>query len=244
MIAEVSEDITSHFSHFLRPRISDTKALCQQVFEIRHEVYCSELGFFDTQDSGLETDEFDINSILCLIEHISSEQYAGTVRIVLSHSEEELLPIERFCMESIEGGNLHPKNFPRHSICEISRLAIPKKFRRRTADEFTGSATGEVNKETYSEVELRCFPFIAMSLYLSATAICNHRHIEHCFVMMEPRLARRMSFVGFKFKQIGKVVEYNGRRAPYYIHAPTLINSLSADFKKMLECIMLELELG
>jgi len=55
--------------------------------------------------------------------------------------------------------------------------------------------------------------------------------------MMEPRLARNMGFVGIKFRQIGPVVDYHGRRAPYYINAELLHAHLARGFKMMLKNI-------
>ncbi len=59
--------------------------------------------------------------------------------------------------------------------------------------------------------------------------------------MMEPRLARSMGFVGIKFKQIGPVVDYHGKRAPYYINQELLKTKLSPSFLKMLTDIRLSI---
>ena len=60
--------------------------------------------------------------------------------------------------------------------------------------------------------------------------------------MMEPRLARSMRFVGIKFDQIGPVVEYHGKRAPYYINLNLLTKSLRPGFAKMLADILRSIE--
>ena len=61
--------------------------------------------------------------------------------------------------------------------------------------------------------------------------------IQHTYVMMEPRLARSMSFVGIKFEQLGPVVDYHGKRAPYYINPKLLVDNLTPGFKNMLNKI-------
>jgi len=230
--------ICSHFTQFFTFNVANTESLEHQAYKIRHQVYCEELAYEPINENGLETDEFDTHSSYCLIKHSSSDLYAGTVRIVNSSVDnEEILPIEKYCLDTITELDYAPSNFPRGEICEISRLAVPSIFRRRQIDKFPGAATGNFNEKTYSEQELRCFPFIAIGLYFSAASLALKLGKKHAYVMMEPRLARNMGFVGIKFKQIGPVVNYHGRRAPYYINADLLYGNLSKGFKTMLSRI-------
>jgi N-acyl amino acid synthase of PEP-CTERM/exosortase system len=230
--------VCSHFTQYFAFEIADTTELKEQAFKIRHQVYCEELKYEPIQANGFEQDQFDSHSSYCLIKHFSSDLYAGTVRIVNSSSERhEILPIEQYCLDTITELQYAPSNFSRDEICEISRLAVPSIFRRRQVDKFPGAATGTFNEKTYSEKELRCFPFIAIGLYFSAASLALKSGKRHAFVMMEPRLARNMRFVGIKFKQIGPVVNYHGRRAPYYINADLLNKNLSSGFKTMLNRI-------
>ena len=104
-------------------------------------------------------------------------------------------------------------------------------------DKFSGAAIGVINEHTYSENELRCFPFIAIGLYFSAAALVIHNDIKHTYVMMEPRLARSMRFIGIQFEQIGPVVDYHGKRAPYYINPTLLFHNLRPSFRVMLNDI-------
>jgi N-acyl amino acid synthase of PEP-CTERM/exosortase system len=154
----------------------------------------------------------------------------------------EQLPIEKYCLESITREDLDPRKFDRKDICEISRLAVPKEFRRRVMDKFAGAGVAVINEHTYSEKEVRCFPFIAVGLYLAAAALAIEEDIKHAYVMMEPRLARSMKFIGIKFEQIGPVVEYHGKRAPYYINKSLLKKSLRPGFAKMLADILESIE--
>ena len=232
-----ANQICSHFSSYLEPVIADSPELKNQVFQIRHHVYCDELNFEPAREDGLETDEFDEFSQYCLIHHKNSGHYAGTVRLVTPHKKGQLLPIEKYCLNSITNKELDPRNFPREQVCEISRLAVPKEFRRRQMDNFAGAATGAINTRTYSDTELRCFPFIAVGLYFIAASLAMNKEIQHAYVMMEPRLARSMRFIGIKFDQIGPVIDYHGRRAPYYINQPILLKNLSRGFKTMLSHI-------
>lgn len=228
-------NIAHHFDEFLRPVIPREQALREEVHKIRHDVYCQELEFEPVKADGKERDEFDDYSIFCMIEHKHSQHFAGCVRVVTPLNDSDLLPLEKYCQGAITDPQLRPDKFDRSEICEISRLAVPAEFRRRQADKFKGAAAGVINEHTYSEHELRCFPFIAIGLYLSAASIVINRNIQHCFVMMEPRLARSMRFVGIKFKKIGPTVDYHGRRAPYYINPREFLAALSPGFQVLFQ---------
>lgn len=229
--------ISSHFGTYLTPQLASDHDLRKAVFQIRHNVYCEELKFEPVAPDGLEIDEFDHYSRHCLIRHINSNELAGTVRTVRPLQAHEMLPIEKYCLSSITRQDLNPQNFDRKDVCEISRLAVPAQFRRRQMDRFAGAATGVINRQAYSETEMRCFPFIAIGLYFAAAATALESNIAHAYVMMEPRLARSMSFVGIKFEQIGPVVNYHGKRAPYYINKDLLTRGMRPGFASMLNSI-------
>lgn len=239
---EEANYISSHFSAYLAPVVANSEELKNNVFEIRHEVYCEELRFEPLKENRLEFDEFDSFSLHCLIQHHKSKHFAGTVRMVRPIQPDEQLPIEKYCLESITREDLDPRKFDRKDICEISRLAVPKEFRRRVMDKFSGAGVAVINEHTYSEKEVRCFPFIAVGLYLAAAALAIEKDIKHAYVMMEPRLARSMKFIGIKFEQIGPVVDYHGKRAPYYINKALLQKSLRPGFAKMLDDILVSIE--
>jgi len=234
--------ISKHFSDFLEPVIANSEENKAASYNIRHRVYCEELGFEEVKASNMETDDFDSFSTTCLIKHRRSKNFAGTVRLVRPKLNSDLLPIEKYCLDSIDHKTLNPSLFKREQICEISRLAVPKEFRKREMDRFSGAALGVINEETYSEEELRCFPFIAIGLYFSAAAIVIKEDIKHTYVMMEPRLARSMRFIGIHFEQIGPTVDYHGKRAPYYINPSLLYKSLKPTFKIMLNDIQRQID--
>tara|TARA_B100000408_G_scaffold138459_1_gene132162 strand:+ start:1995 stop:2849 length:855 start_codon:yes stop_codon:yes gene_type:complete len=237
-----AKQISKHFSDYLSPVVSASQENKSTVFNIRHQVYCEELAFEPVKPNEQEMDDFDEFSIHAMIQHLQTGNYAGTVRVVHPTDESQQLPIEKYCLHSITDEALTPSNFPRHEICEISRLAVPERFRRRKADQFRGAATGAIDTTTYSEQELRCFPFIAIGLYMSAASIVIAKDIPHTYVMMEPRLARSMSFIGIKFHKLGPTVEYHGQRAPYYINPSLLMKNLNPAFRAMLKDIQHSIE--
>jgi N-acyl amino acid synthase of PEP-CTERM/exosortase system len=230
-------NIAKYFTQFLQPEFANTDELRDEVFRIRHNVYCEELAYEKIKDSGKEQDEFDAQSIFAMIKHKPSNTYSSCVRVVKSANETELLPIEKYCLDSIQSKELHPSNFSRHEIAEISRLAVKAEFRRRKTDKFKGSAVGTINEPTYSETELRCFPFIAIGLYMAAATMSMETGVKHVYVMMEPRLARSMKFVGINFIQLGEAIDYHGLRAPYYINPKIFMENLSPGFKCLYKAI-------
>jgi len=225
--------IATHFSRYLKPVIATTEALKQQSYAIRHNVYCEELAFEAIQPNGLETDEFDQYSVPCLIQHVTSSLYAGTVRMVRPTQSTHQLPIEKLGLNNISDTQLLPTNFNRNEITEISRLAVPANFRRRTMDKFEGVERGAINPMNLSPFELRCFPFIAVGLYLTATALIIREDIKHIYVMIEPRLARNMRLVGIKFRQIGPIINHHGQRAVHYIDQESLRTGLSGGYAEL-----------
>lgn len=236
-VNHTANDIAGHFTQFLEPQVAVNNELKEEAFKIRHNVYCEELAFEEQNEGGQEKDEFDEQSIFSLIKHKPSSIYTSCVRVVKTEKEGQLLPIEKYCLESITNEALHPKNFKRNEICEISRLAVKADFRRRKADQFKGSGTGVIQETSYSEVELRCFPFIAIGLYMAAATMAIDTGIKHVYVMMEPRLARSMRFVGIQFQPLGDPIEYHGLRAPYYINPEIFLTNLSPGFKNLYKAI-------
>lgn len=237
-----AKQISKHFSDYLSPVVAASETNKSTAFNIRHQVYCEELEFEPVRPNEQEMDDFDDFSIHAMIQHLQTGNYAGTVRVVHPTNQSQQLPIEKYCLHSITDQALTPSKFPRHEICEISRLAVPERFRRRKADQFKGAATGAIDTATYSEQELRCFPFIAIGLYMSAASIVIAKNIPHTYVMMEPRLARSMGFIGIKFHKLGPTVEYHGQRAPYYINPSLLMKNLNPAFRAMLEDIQYSIE--
>ncbi len=235
------ETISEHFARFLESRIATTEEETKEVFQIRHSVYCEELKFESERPNKQESDEYDDYSIFGLIKHRPTDRFTGCVRIVAPQREGELLPIEKYCSFAYKDSDIKPSDFKRSEISEISRLAVLSHFRRRKEDRHAGAATGVINQETYSTDELRCFPFISVGLYLTAASVAIENGSDHCFVMMEPRLARSMALIGIKFKQLGEPVEYHGLRAPYYINGKIFLENLSPGFKSLHSAIDLSI---
>lgn len=227
--------ISRHFSSHFTPVLAKDDQQLAGAHKIRHEVFCEELKLFDEQPEGVEKDAYDEYSKQCLIRHQRTSQYAGTVRMIMPSSAQQTLPIETVASQYITLKEYLPGNFDRNEICEISRIAIPSSFRRRQMDSYEGAATGVINTETYSDIELRCFPLLAVGLYMATAAVCLLEGKKHAFFMVEPRLAKSMAYIGIKLVKIGDEFNYVGRRAPYYINNKDFIRHLSPAFNTMMK---------
>jgi N-acyl amino acid synthase of PEP-CTERM/exosortase system len=224
-----------------RPVIATTEEEKDATFKLRYTVFAEELGLEPLNDSRRETNHSDVYSTHCLMRVVKTEQECGTVRLVMPKTQEQLLPIEEYCIDSITEQNYHPSRFERNEICEVSRLAIPSFFRRRDIDDVSGAALGAYENYDYTKADKRSFPFIAVLLYMTTAALAVKSGKKHIYVMVEPRLARRMKAIGINCVQIGDVIEYHGKRAPFYISPEIFESGLKLPFrhiyKKLLKSI-------
>lgn len=227
----VFEHFTQHFSAVLAQ--SDKEL--ESAFRIRHEVFCEEIKIFEGNETGLERDDYDNYAEQCLIQHNRSKDYAGCVRLIMPTEDSQILPIELQGTQYIERKDLLPDNFPRNEVAEVSRILIPKIFRRRKIDIAACAANTGINIELYDENDIRCFPFIAVGLYMACTAMFKNRGKKHIYFMADPRLGKSMQVVGLTMTQIGPEFEYVGRRVPYYIDFEDFLLNLKPSFKCMLD---------
>ncbi|MEW9796810.1 PEP-CTERM/exosortase system-associated acyltransferase [Alteromonas sp. CYL-A6] len=211
--------VSNFFDHFaVSVAVSDTAR--RHCFRARHQVYCEELGYEAVNQDGLETDEYDAYSVSCYITHIASGECAGTIRVVLPRDDDALLPLEQNCKAAIAGADNAPSQHRRKDIAEVSRLAVPKRFRRV----FRPSTALDSNDIPSAG---QASSLLSVALYLMATSICLNNKVKHAYVMMEPRLARSMSFIGIRFRQLGSTMDYHGKRAAYSIVPDQLVSDIS-----------------
>ena len=202
------------------PKTPKMSNLLAEVYRIRYQVYCKELQFepAEAYPHQMEVDEYDGQSIHCLLKHRASGLYAGCVRVVKARPPLLSLPLEQVCKDAFFADAPILTDIPRDSICEVSRLAVIGQFRKRKGEYETAAGVGEDSGlDTISEDDRRIFPIIALSLYLAAANIALEIGLDYSFVMMEPRLTRHLRRLGLNFCQIGKPIEHRGKRAPYML---------------------------
>lgn len=228
-----------HFTLVVANEEKDQRA----CFRTRHQVYCEEMGFEEVRQTKMEFDEFDEYAISCYIQHKATGDCAGTIRVVMPQHSGQVLPIEQNCADAIRMDENSPSRLPRHSVCEISRLAIPKRFRRRETDTNLSPVTGKSLDKGFKRTKPdRNFPYLTLALYFFAATICVLRDVENVYVMMEPKLARSLRMLGIEFNQLGQVIEYHGKRAAYRLSPEEFFHQISPSLHRFYRKIMKELE--
>jgi N-acyl amino acid synthase of PEP-CTERM/exosortase system len=224
-----------HFTKHFSAVKAQTPEEYESAFRIRHEVFCEEIKIFEGNQSRLEHDNYDDYAEQCLIKHNRSGDYAGCVRLIMPSDDSQILPIEKQGLQYIEDKSVLPSNFNRNEIAEVSRILIPQIFRRRKIDKAACAANTGINIDLYDENDVRCFPFIAVGLYMACTAMFENRGKKHIYFMADPRLGKSMQVVGLTMTQIGPEFEYVGRRVPYYIDFENFLKNLKPSFRFMLD---------
>lgn len=197
-----------------------------QVFRIRHEVYCRDLGWEPVRESGRESDEFDRHSLHCLLRRRETGESVGCTRLILARPEDPNfpLPFETSCRDVLNRSLIDPSLVPRHTLGEVSRLAVLARFRQRKGESQTAIS---LSSDDFADDGPRTrFPFIPVSLYLGAAAIARRFGIEHVFVLTEPRLASHFGRIGFDIHAVGGPIEHRGTRVPSLLSSSKVVAGL------------------
>jgi N-acyl amino acid synthase of PEP-CTERM/exosortase system len=209
----------SHFQSYFDVLFANTPSLLEQAQRIRYDVYCREFHYEREEDcpGRMERDEYDEGALHIIAIHRERLTAAGCVRMVRPPPDNPqfLLPMERHCGHALNHPERHPQRIPRDHLAEISRLAVHPSFRRRQGE--AESSVGELSQRAFAQEESRTFPLLSLALFAGATALLSLTRRQHMFVMMQPRLARRLRGLGFPFVQIGEPLEYHGLRAAYHV---------------------------
>jgi N-acyl amino acid synthase of PEP-CTERM/exosortase system len=227
--------LDGHFQNYFEICPAQTPDLLERIFRIRYDVYCREFGY-ETEDAcpgGLERDDYDASALHCLILHRETGVGAGCIRLVVPPPAKPdfLMPMERFCGDSLADPVWHPARLPRASLAEVSRLAVHTRFRRRLGESESPvgvSATDEAKID-----ERRTFPLLSLALFYAGAALMDLTGRQHAFVMVEPRLARRMLALGLPFMQVGEPMEYHGQRAAYYVSVQQVVENIPDGLKSL-----------
>lgn len=181
-----------------------------EVYRLRHRVYCEELGFERVSPDGREHDEFDEQSRHLLLRSVKTGASVGCVRLVMVPSEGPrlLLPFEKIFAATIDRRTFDPAALPRSSVAEISRLTLACEFRRRRRIEVSGEAA----HGAFGTPAHPAYPYVQLGLYLGAIALAELLGIATLFLITEPRLLAHFRRLGFPVRQIGEPVEHRGLR--------------------------------
>ena len=214
---------------------ANTPELRDIVYRLRYKVFCEQHGFLDASKypDKMEKDEYDERSCHMLIQFIPTQEYVGTVRLILPDATdlEKTFPIENHTQ--IDPALCQVNKTIRKHIAEISRFLVVPSFNRRTDDikknkiqnQQQGSSksvipstqnTVDRNKEKSSGRERRSGLNIYMVLMAGVVRMSRINQIEYWWCAMDPALNRLVGLSGMNIDPIGPVVDYNGLRQPHF----------------------------
>jgi len=236
--------LVESFQEYFEIEFAKTAEQKRKVYGVRYRVYCDEFKYesVDKYPDKEEKDEYDDFSLHCLIIHKQTGKPAGCVRLVPAYNDETeiQLPFEQHCPESIDKDFVARLQLDRNTVCEISRLAVDRLFRRRTGEELT--RFGELEGLSFSKQEQRTFSLIAVAAFLAATALTDISGKTNVFAMMEPFLPRLLKRSGILFQKAGKDVNYRGIRAPYFIQTQSALDNMQGDLKELYQWIFKQIQ--
>ncbi|RDV26050.1 PEP-CTERM/exosortase system-associated acyltransferase [Alteromonas aestuariivivens] len=236
-ISKTVDEVTDHFFSHFSLVVATSEQQRQVCYQTRHKVYCEEMQFEPCCADRIEQDDFDAYAISCYITHKATGDCAGTIRLVIPQTSEQVLPLEQVWSEAGHASlSLSSSVGP---YCELSRLAIPRRFRRRQSDCQFSAVAGKGDEATFKTLEPgRHFPYLSVALYFLAACLCMQKGIEQVYVMMEPKLARRLKMLGVNFVQIGKPIQYRGIRAPYMLSVDEFQAQIPVSLQRFQQRIM------
>ena len=206
-------DLGESFKRYFEIVPAVTEELRREAFRIRHQVYCEELGYEPLRADGLEVDEYDDQSLHCLIRSVATGAYAGCTRLVLTRSDDpsQLLPFEKICAGSLDRS-------------------------------LVGSAPLSEASFDASSSRPR-FPYITVGLYLGTIELAALHGIQTLFVLTEPRLAKQFARLGVQVERIGREIEHRGTRVPSMLRVANILQGLNFIVRPLYEVIAQEVRM-
>lgn len=236
--------LIERFQQYFDVDLAVTRAQKDAVYALRYRVYCEEFAYEPAEHyfERQEYDEFDRQSLHCVVTHRSSGLPAGCVRLVSTAgtSGDTVLPFEKYCPASVAPEFHQRFGVHRASMCEISRLAVDRNFRRRVGEQ--ASRMGDLESFDCTLQERRTFSLIAVAGFLAATALTDITGRTDVFAMMEPFLPRLLERSGIKFLRAGEDLDYHGTRVACFIKTEWAVESMHDDIRDLYEGIYQQVE--
>lgn len=199
---------------------ADTPERVVQAQRIRYQVYCVENPLETTLDNseGIETDEFDAHAIHSLLVARETGAGLGTVRLImpLPSAPERSFAVQRL----LDAGSLKVLlSLPVCSMAEVSRFSISRHFRRLMT---YSPDSGDEDAVFLSNSG----PLMRLGLIQGLVRMSREHGITHWCALMEPTLLRMLAAMAIRFRPLGPLVEFRGRRQPCYINVTDMLESV------------------
>ena len=167
--------------------IADTEEAKQINYRIRHEVYCSQLGYEEETPAGLETDSLDKEALHFIVYCNTLKKWIGSSRLVFR--EDRYLPLEEIC--ELENPTLNKDLFS-PLYCEASRFCFIQQRKRDRVNLF-------------------------MNLLMAMREEAKKKGALFSYILIKRGLAKILDRNKVPLRLIGEAVEYRGLRYPYEI---------------------------
>ncbi|HET8710338.1 MAG TPA: GNAT family N-acyltransferase, partial [Spongiibacteraceae bacterium] len=190
--------VANDFSNRYEILIANTEVLRKDVYRLRYKIFCEKLGYAMDHRDGLESDEYDRDSLHILLRERASQEPVGCARLVMPQRAGKIwLPFDLYGVPHVDRSLFNWNHVNHVRSVEVSRLAL------------------DVPNDHASTAKGISTPFLATTLFYAATAIIIHLNVENVFMVIEPSLGRLISRFGIKLDQISPPFEYYGQRATF-----------------------------
>lgn len=198
---ELMSEAMGRFHEEFVVQTANTKALIEETYRLRYQVYCVERSFLDGSDER-ETDEFDPYSYSTVLINKASGAVVGSARLILGSDR---CPTDSFPMQQLCQGQL-PPGVNINTAAEVSRFAISKERRSRAST-----------------------ALMRLALVQGLVDLSAELGLESWCAVMEPCLLRLLEMSAIRFKPFGQPVEYHGLRQPCYNRLDELLEGVAVE---------------
>jgi len=199
----ISEDmfaVARDFSERYQILIANTDELRSDVYRLRYQVFCEKLGYCMDHRDGLESDEYDRDSLHVLLRERAAQIPLGCFRLVMPQRSGRIwLPFDLYGVPHVDRSLFNWNHVNHARSVEVSRLALNAPSDRLAEHANKGVST----------------PFLATALFYAVTAMVVRLNVENVFMVIEPCLGRLTARFGIKLDQISPPFEYYGQRAAF-----------------------------
>src|SRR5712671_237009 len=219
-VCDPKDSLLQRFNSHFKTVPADTQERILQAQRIRYQVYCVENPLETTLDNPdcIETDEFDTRAVQSLLMARETGAALGTVRLILPlpSALERSFAVQRL----LDASSLKVLlSLPIGSMAEVSRFSISRHFRRLMT---YSPESGDSDVAFLSNSG----PLMRLGLIQGLVRMSMQYGVTHWCALMEPTLLRMLAAMAIRFRPIGPVVEFRGRRQPCYIDLSEMLNAV------------------
>jgi N-acyl amino acid synthase of PEP-CTERM/exosortase system len=184
--------------------LARSKAEVNDLFEVRHRVFCEEKQWEPTRTNALESDHYDQFAQHIALRCASRGTAVGTVRVIPAQfgNASVLLPVERLCgpLRRTFPGFAFPE---RSRVAEASRLALMSEARG-------------FNNTPFDEPDSR-FGGRLPTVGRLMIACAHHAYrggVRVLVILVQPKMLQFMGRYGVHPAAVGQPIEHRGLRVP------------------------------